>query len=64
MEQKQLKPCPFCGGKADEFTLLKNDVRIRYVIQCENQCSSTYPVDSEEEAIKAWNKRVNEQTRS
>lgn len=61
---EKLKPCPFCGGKADKFTLLKNGKKIRFVIQCENGCGATYPVDSEEEAFKSWNMRANEPTES
>lgn len=50
----ELKRCPFCGGEAevDGFPL-------RYV-RCKECGAETGAFDSEEEAIKAWNKRVSD----
>lgn len=49
----ELKPCPFCGGKAvvAEFG--------RYSVYCIRQCCEqpiSYP--DEETAIEAWNRRA------
>ena len=54
----ELKPCPFCGGKAylDLYILPKYE----YVIRC-NVCSlefGLYLGRNKEEAIEAWNRRA------
>jgi len=53
----ELKPCPFCGGKA---TLYYNEKGLHHNISC-NECSAEKYIahkDSEDRAIKAWNTRV------
>lgn len=62
---EKLKPCPFCGGKAF----------VRYVmpcstVQCEKCGASTgvfsdwyEEADGRKEAIDAWNRRVNNDTK-
>ena len=60
----KLKPCPFCGGEA---RLLLNAKRKIYgkdeyktgVVACCNVCEARMFYASEELAIKAWNRRVN-----
>lgn len=70
-EMKQLKPCPFCGGKVD----LCNDDYGKILIVCE-PCKMFFgieieegtelingwkaKIDTPEEAIEAWNRRANE----
>ena len=50
----ELKPCPFCGGKAKERYACLNGV----FVQC-NECRvSTYVFSSQDAATRAWNKRV------
>lgn len=53
---KELKPCPFCGGKATVNQFLDSLFWVRCT-ECgsENQASNT-----EKQAIDAWNRRVNE----
>ena len=60
--EKQLKPCPFCGGKA------RMNIGIAwYFVHCGNDSNSckvdccTFSVDSPEEAIEIWNKRGGEE---
>lgn len=52
----ELKPCPFCGGKAvvihEPFT---NTVHIE-CISC--GATSVRHLDNEKQAIKKWNRRV------
>ena len=51
----ELKPCPFCGSENIEITSYCADL---VFIQCDG-CGATFPhFDSEKEAIKAWNGRV------
>ena len=49
----ELKPCPFCGGEAkvNEF----NDVFFVACVVCQ---SETIWFETPEEAIEAWNRRV------
>lgn len=57
----ELKPCPFCGGKARLF--VSNGVRV-FCTKC--SATTRILVDSErvgtstvEDVIKAWNRREN-----
>lgn len=52
----ELKPCPFCGGTDIECVdFHKADM---WFVQCEN-CYATFPsFDTEDEAIEARNRRV------
>ena len=63
----KLKPCPFCGGEAEEkyirrktmFAKYKFPYNTHYVyIRCK-QCAGTSSVKwTREEAIEAWNRRA------
>ena len=58
----ELKPCPFCGYKAE---LLKSHScdEIPYFVICSNdKCKASlgYFSKTKEKAIESWNRRVNE----
>ena len=56
---EELKPCPFCGGKAE---LLKLDVS-EYFVHCPNpNCfiGQDLLYRSKKTAIKKWNRRMGE----
>ncbi len=60
----ELKPCPFCGGKAHTYTYNLHDkgmVRKMWLCKCAS-CWLNYPVreccEQESEAIEAWNRRA------
>jgi Lar family restriction alleviation protein len=48
----ELKPCPFCGGKAE-----MKGVVVAYV-KCSNCKAETGCYEKEDEAAGAWNRRV------
>lgn len=54
---EELKPCPFCGGKA----LCDTDIKGFWFVACpDDYCNmrvSTYHYGSKQEAIVAWNTR-------
>lgn len=53
----ELKPCPFCGGT--NLTII-NVYGEEYYVDC-STCTTCGPGgETEEEAIKAWNRRVEE----
>ena len=69
MQEKELKPCPFCGGEAvlETFNTRKG---YEATIQCNGRCilyMSTITYDTEKEAVenvvKAWNRRADDEQR-
>ena len=59
-----LKPCPFCGSKP-EWSSHRNYKAAVYYIRCPNpDCMSaeTKHYWNEEDAIKAWNRRVEQKS--
>ena len=59
---EELKPCPFCGGKAEVLT----DENEEYYVSCTEctallgYCTDTWgDYSTEDEAIEAWNRRAN-----
>ena len=52
----ELKPCPFCGGKArlNEY----KDCEIWYEVWCDGCAVRTEQYENEDEAVKVWNHRV------
>jgi Lar family restriction alleviation protein len=64
MENRELKPCPFCGGVA-VLEYFKSRKGYEATIQCNGECvlyMSTITHDTEKEAIEAvttaWNRRA------
>lgn len=55
---KELKPCPFCGGEA-ELVELGIKVWSPRCTQCECRLNQVYR--SEQKAIEAWNRRVTDE---
>lgn len=56
-----LKPCPLCGGPASLYQLPHAPTWWR--VRCtEYECGATpWAMDEADKAIKAWNRRANEQ---
>lgn len=53
---EELKPCPFCGGEAVRKCIFPNRY---FFVECKN-CHVSLPFKgTKEEAIEAWNRRVN-----
>lgn len=65
----ELKPCPFCGGKASLFLSERGGVRVLCVecgaspeIICDKIALSTrVSSDAVMRVIEAWNRRVNDE---
>ena len=59
----ELKPCPFCGGKARvcnfHYSLLRDEPKDFCVICYDCSASSYHYANKPEEAIEAWNRRTN-----
>lgn len=59
---KDLKPCPFCGGKVDVYEDFPDLCHIFYIFVCD--ACGMYVEQNEwmpkEEAIEAWNRRAHE----
>ena len=60
----ELKPCPFCGGRAEliQTKCLSNGCVLYHVfhydLKCHINCIRTENMATPEEAIEAWNMRV------
>lgn len=53
-----LKPCPFCGGKA-ELAYGSHDYNVWTVLCCNENCNASAGwADTPEEAAEAWNRRI------
>lgn len=59
MEMTQLKPCPFCGGKAEMLISEYEDSRKEYLVAC-TECDGMVERwrKTEEEAAEQWNRRA------
>lgn len=61
MSDTELKPCPFCGGKAFKRIELPTDedglAMNRYVVGCERCHIEFYRLWDEEEVVERWNTR-------
>lgn len=57
----KLKPCPFCGGKAEMLINKYNDLRKEYLVAC-TKCDGMVERwrETEEEATEQWNRRVSD----
>ncbi len=59
MADVKLKPCPFCGGEAE---IIDNEYFVD--VSCkDHHCrgwADSLSYKSKEQAIKAWNRRVND----
>lgn len=60
---KRLKPCPFCGGKADGPRVCMGLVHPEkipalWIIECKKCNAEVYSSESEEATTKAWNTRA------
>ena len=54
-KETNVKPCPICGSKANLYEAYDSS----WCVQC-SKCSLTSPYSDKKEAIKAWNRRVND----
>ena len=51
-----LKPCPFCGGKA-ELLIVPGRIA-HWVVKCRKGCVNTCQYISDHDAVEAWNRRA------
>ena len=63
---EKLKPCPFCGSNGQvryDYGVLRGEYS-GYYVQCSNSYCTAYslfaPFSTEQEAVEAWNRRVND----
>lgn len=62
-----LKPCPFCGGKAMKTTWYGHDANALYQVSCSDKTKDcvVHPETSwykdEKKAEIAWNRRTNDE---
>lgn len=54
----EIKPCPFCGWRADTYDNGWENLQSDFVVYCMNCGSEGKHCTTTEEAIEAWNRRV------
>lgn len=57
VETIELKPCPFCGGKAGIYSLAKYEKEA----YCENCGAVSDIYETSQKAIEAWNRRAGDE---
>lgn len=58
----ELKPCPFCGGEGCVQEHVFSGYTSTFGVVCLDCCCETRQFyDSKEDAIEAWNRRVNDE---
>lgn len=56
-----LRPCPFCGGKAELWKAHPENPKRSAWIACMDRCAvMTKEYDTDEEAVAVWNRRVSD----
>lgn len=58
---EELKPCPFCGS--DQVSVSIGETGVGgdfYYVECEKCAGMCGSSSKQEDAVKAWNKRINE----
>ena len=59
--ERLLKPCPFCGGKANLVCVpgyYKTGLSSSgWLVRCQNGCISQMSYGSDHDAVEAWNRR-------
>lgn len=68
MKQNELKPCPFCGGRA-AIGQTKKSLKLQYCVGCDNtRCIANRLRNpfilhylSPYEALEAWNRRARDE---
>lgn len=61
IEEPEIKPCPFCGGKAESDTVEDGDTKGFRVSCCNSDCQvgpTTAVFPTKAEAVAAWNRRA------
>ena len=60
-KKQQLKPCPFCVADEGSGIHIETiwDDKEKFRIMCENCGVSTWDFKSIEQAVEAWNRRIN-----
>lgn len=56
--QEELKPCPFCGGKAHLLQHISNYKRVYYQIICLQRGNGTAYYKGKKTVKAKWNKRT------
>lgn len=58
--QQELKPCPFCGGRAT-LNPMPGTNKNWWRVQCvSHKCGgTTWPLSDQKEAVTLWNRRSN-----
>lgn len=54
----ELKPCPFCGGKAEVNHVSLGGYQTGYDVRCPDCGCGTDYAEEKQEVITAWNTRI------
>lgn len=65
IEREELKPCPFCGGKAEMRITVKNRIEERkrgkaHLVMCKVCRASSRAEFDENKSVEKWNRRTDD----
>lgn len=65
IEREELKPCPFCGGRAEMRITVKNRIEEQkrgkaHLVMCKVCRASSGSEFDEDKAVEKWNRRTDD----
>lgn len=60
MAEIKLKPCPFCGNKAELIEQKHREYPSTFYVRCKGYCIKQHDFKDADRSVEHWNRRVEE----